>query len=212
MTMFARICLLVCLLFPVVALADDAGVSDPAPAVTVLPDAATTSPLDAGSFAWKIYKSGHLIPAIIVGLFFALAMAPRWLSQGRGRVAARRSRHARRARGQRHDAESHDVHGRTRRRVRDVDEDRRRTGEGVAMAETLRRNLGPISHLDPGEYTLSTASGDPAVRCPKCGGISDLEIKVLAGGGVADFWSCPFASCSFQSYLVLESHDEPVLL
>jgi hypothetical protein len=89
MTMFARICLLVCLLFPVVALADDAGVSDPAPAVTVLPDAATTSPLDAGSFAWKIYKSGHLIPAIIVGLFFALAMAQHriaWLRAGYRKV------------------------------------------------------------------------------------------------------------------------------
>lgn len=79
------------------------------------------------------------------------------------------------------------------------------------MGQTLQRCLGPISHLDPGQYTLATASGDPAIRCPSCGGISDLEIKVLAGGVVEEIWSCPFAACSFQSYLVLESHDEPVL-
>lgn len=83
MTMLARILIVIALLFPAVALADDAGVSDTA-TVTALPDAAT-APLDAGSFAWKLYKAGHLVPALILLAFFALKFAERrfaWLRNG----------------------------------------------------------------------------------------------------------------------------------
>jgi hypothetical protein len=89
MTM-TRILVLLALLFPVVASASasDAGV-DPTPVVTVLPDADTASPVEAGSFAWKLYKSGHLVPALIVGLFFALHLAQKriaWLRAGYRKV------------------------------------------------------------------------------------------------------------------------------
>lgn len=81
-----RILVLLALLFPVVASAQPV---DPAPTVTVLPDASTVSPVEAGSFAWKLYKSGHLVPALIVALFFALAMAQKriaWLRAGYRKV------------------------------------------------------------------------------------------------------------------------------
>lgn len=50
-----------------------------------LPDAATASPADQGSFVWGLYKAGHLVPAIIVGAFFGLALAEKriaWLRAG----------------------------------------------------------------------------------------------------------------------------------
>jgi hypothetical protein len=90
--MFARILILIALLFPVVAVAQphDAGALDAGSAsAPVLPDVATAGPVEAGSFAWKLYKSGHLVPALIVGLFFALALAQKriaWLRAGYRKV------------------------------------------------------------------------------------------------------------------------------
>jgi hypothetical protein len=76
-----------------VALADTGSAApspvDPPPVVTVLPDPATASPVEAGSFVWKLYKSGHLVPALIVGLFFALHLAQKriaWLRAGYRKV------------------------------------------------------------------------------------------------------------------------------
>ena len=48
-----------------------------------LPDA--TDPAASGSFVWRLYKAGHLVPAIIVGLFYALSFAEKriaWLRTG----------------------------------------------------------------------------------------------------------------------------------
>jgi hypothetical protein len=84
--MLAKILVIIALLFPAVALANDAGV-DAAPdtvTITQLPDAAA-SPVDAGSFAWKLYKAGHLIPAIILAGFFLLVFLEKriaWLRTG----------------------------------------------------------------------------------------------------------------------------------
>jgi len=79
------------------------------------------------------------------------------------------------------------------------------------VGQTLRRNLGPVSHLELGEYTVETRDDEPVVRCPKCGGVSDLELEVYRDGTVEGFWSCLYASCSFQSYLLLEGWGEEVL-
>lgn len=79
------------------------------------------------------------------------------------------------------------------------------------MGQRLQRNLGPVTHLTPSQYTVETASGDPAICCPKCGGISDLEFSVLVGGVVSQIWSCPYVSCPFVDYLTLESYGEEVL-
>lgn len=42
-------------------------------------------PALAGSFVWRLYKAGHLMPAVIVGLFFGLRFLERriaWLRTG----------------------------------------------------------------------------------------------------------------------------------
>jgi len=52
-----------------------------------LPDA--TDPAASGSFVWRLYKAGHLIPAIIVASFFALTFAQKrvaWLRTGYRKV------------------------------------------------------------------------------------------------------------------------------
>ncbi len=73
------VCLaLTCILFvfPAIAFAQGA-----------LPDA--TDPAASGSFVWRLYKAGHLIPAIIVGCYFALALAEiriAWLRTGYRKV------------------------------------------------------------------------------------------------------------------------------
>lgn len=76
------------------------------------------------------------------------------------------------------------------------------------MAQTLQRSLGPVGHLSAGQYTVETVTGTPALCCPSCAGISDLEFEVYRGGVVSQIWSCPFASCPFVEYLVLEAHGE----
>lgn len=90
MTMLARICLLVCLVFPVVAAADDAGVLvvtghegsgsalldagsasapvDPAPVVTVSPAASDVSVMT------KLYKNGSFFGLGIMALFVGLSL------------------------------------------------------------------------------------------------------------------------------------------
>lgn len=80
------------------------------------------------------------------------------------------------------------------------------------MAERLNRCLGPVTALEPGEYTTRTASGEPAVCCKRCGGIFDLDIKahppsiggIVGGGAVA----CPTVTCSFFDYLVLDAWQD----
>jgi hypothetical protein len=78
----------------------------------------------------------------------------------------------------------------------------------------LRRCLGPVPHLAPAEYTVETASGDPAICCPACGEATDLDMKthrVLPGGMVSPIWSCPLSSCAYQGFNTLESYGEPVV-
>lgn len=79
------------------------------------------------------------------------------------------------------------------------------------MAIRLARNLGPVTALAPREYTVETASGLPAVCCPSCGGISDIEHEVYRDGRVARIWSCPYQSCPLVTYLDLECWGEEVL-
>ncbi|RPH65011.1 MAG: hypothetical protein EHM89_00280 [Acidobacteria bacterium] len=83
--MFTRV--LICLaLFCGVAVADGSGSA----AVSSLPSAADVSPVDQASFAWKLYKAGHLVPALIVAAFFILFFLERkisWLRTGYRKVA-----------------------------------------------------------------------------------------------------------------------------
>lgn len=79
------------------------------------------------------------------------------------------------------------------------------------MSTRLNRNLGPVSRLSPGEYTTETVSGDPALSCPSCGGVSDIEFEVHDTGRVSQIFSCPYASCPFVDYIDLEAWDEEVV-
>ena len=54
-----------------IALADGSGAT--------LPNVAD-APADSASFLWKLYKAGHLVPAIVVALFFALTLAQKWIA------------------------------------------------------------------------------------------------------------------------------------
>ena len=57
----------------------DAGIAAAPVASTPLPDP-TESPLESGSLLWRLYKGGHLLPAIILALFFALTLAQKWVA------------------------------------------------------------------------------------------------------------------------------------
>jgi hypothetical protein len=73
------------------------------------------------------------------------------------------------------------------------------------VALHIQRCLGPVGDLEPGQYTLETASGKPAVCCAGCGGISDVVGHVEPGGAVRSAWTCPTATCSFLEWIVLEA-------
>lgn len=82
------------------------------------------------------------------------------------------------------------------------------------MGVRLRRNLGPVSHLEPGEYTTETRDEQPAICCPGCGGISDLDIdthEAFVDGVVAPIWACPFVSCPLIEFISLEAWREEVV-
>lgn len=80
------------------------------------------------------------------------------------------------------------------------------------MAIVLQRHLGPVAHLDQGQWTSETASGKPAVSCSLCGNISELdEHTVDRQGNVTPRWCCPNSSCPVMEFLRLESFGEEVL-
>ena len=78
------------------------------------------------------------------------------------------------------------------------------------MAHVLKRLLGPAKCLCPGEWSAETASGYPAVACPDCGAIDELdEHRVAAGGEVSPVWKCQ--TCNGLTFLRLEAWGEEVL-
>ena len=68
---------------PVVAADHAAGsaasASAPAPTVEALPNPAE-EPVESASLLYRLYKAGHLIPAIIVFSFFLLTLLSRWVA------------------------------------------------------------------------------------------------------------------------------------
>jgi len=68
---------------PIVAADHAAGsaAAAPAPASTAeaLPNPAE-SPIESASLLYKLYKAGHLIPAIVVFAFFLLTLLSRWVA------------------------------------------------------------------------------------------------------------------------------------
>ena len=82
------------------------------------------------------------------------------------------------------------------------------------MGLRVNRNLGKVECLQPGEYTTETASGNAAVCCPVCGGISDIDPathRTELDGRVVPAWKCPTETCVLFDYLTLEARFEGVL-
>lgn len=75
------------------------------------------------------------------------------------------------------------------------------------MAVRLQRCLGTVGDLDGGQYTVETASGRPAIKCPTCGEIDELggDHPIDKDGSVTRAWKCPTAVCPFFEWIELES-------
>lgn len=78
------------------------------------------------------------------------------------------------------------------------------------MGVRLQRHLGPVGSLEPAQWTFETASGSPAICCPGCGGVSDVDdLKAIdSGGRITPAWSCPTVTCPFFDYVTLEGWAE----
>lgn len=80
------------------------------------------------------------------------------------------------------------------------------------MGFRFSRHLGPVTSLLPGQWTHATASGEPALCCPRCECISDIDPKyVQVGGSVDREWQCPAVSCSYLAFITLEAWGEEVV-
>ena len=77
----------------------------------------------------------------------------------------------------------------------------------------LVRHLGVATRLSKGEWSDRTASGRPAVCCPDCGEIAEIEYpnEVSNDGRVRFRWACPSERCGFIDFLYLEAYREEVL-
>lgn len=80
----------------------------------------------------------------------------------------------------------------------------------MTMGVRFARNLGPVTALTGAQYTTETISGRPALCCPSCGSIVDLDAKydVDGGGRVTPAWKC-HETCSFFDWVVLGEWSEP---
>jgi hypothetical protein len=72
----------------------------------------------------------------------------------------------------------------------------------------FERHEGPTLSLLPKQWTDQTASGKPAVMCPCCGGVYELEVglgethTVRGAGIVTPIVSCPYV-CPFIEFVTL---------
>lgn len=81
------------------------------------------------------------------------------------------------------------------------------------MALRFQRCLGPVTSLEAQQFTIATASGEPAIACPLCGGTFDLPEthSYDREGVVVPALECPDETCPFSDYIVLGSISEDVL-
>jgi hypothetical protein len=82
------------------------------------------------------------------------------------------------------------------------------------VGQRLSRFLGPAGSLDPGQWSDFTASGGPAVCCPGCGAIVELQADkhvVSREGKVTPAWRCAEETCGVVEWIELEAYGETVL-
>ena len=75
------------------------------------------------------------------------------------------------------------------------------------MATRLPRHLGPEHSLPCGMFTVETESRRAALSCPRCSLVFSLPAGVGIGcsGLVTHEVTCPQLSCSWRSFVELES-------
>lgn len=80
------------------------------------------------------------------------------------------------------------------------------------------RSLAPATCIEPGEWTMESASGAPAVCCELCESTSEIDRRVAVDGvkptinedGIVEpTWKCP--CCGVVTLVWLESWGEEVL-
>ena len=81
------------------------------------------------------------------------------------------------------------------------------------MSVIYRRNLGPVQHLEPQEYTTETMSGRAVLCCAECGGLQEIPDthRVQDDGLVVPALRCETVTCAAYDYLRLEAWREDVL-
>ena len=62
---------------------------------------------------------------------------------------------------------------------------------------------GPVETMDVKTWTIRTASGQAALRCPICGGIFEVVRFADPIKGLATV-RCPWACCSFFEHIKLD--------
>ena len=78
----------------------------------------------------------------------------------------------------------------------------------MTTAIRLDRSHAPATMLEPGQWTVRTASGIPAVSCPLCGQVDELTEHDIIGGRVSPIWSCPAAGCPVMEFVELAGWNE----
>ena len=78
----------------------------------------------------------------------------------------------------------------------------------MTTAIRLERSHAPATMLEPGQWTVRTATGIPAVSCPLCGQVDELAEHDFPGGCVSPIRSCPAARCPFLEHLELTGWNE----
>jgi hypothetical protein len=80
------------------------------------------------------------------------------------------------------------------------------------FADTYKRSLDRVERLDMGEWTDATASGLPVLRCPACGGLTELSAdhRIIEGGLVVPAVKCATATCVAFAYVRLADWGEVI--
>ena len=76
------------------------------------------------------------------------------------------------------------------------------------MAIRLQRHLGPVASIEPGQWTAETASGRPAVCCPACSAVDEVEGEIAVDGTVQRAYRCQSGECSFHEWVLLDSFGD----
>ena len=74
------------------------------------------------------------------------------------------------------------------------------------MPIRIEPHEGTVETMGVATWTILTASGKPAVRCPCCGGVFDILTPIELDGTATI--ACPW-SCSFFDAVLLDAWEPP---